>query len=710
MTLALRLGQLLAPLARAYAGVLFCESPWVGAWFAAITWWSPGAALAGLVALVAAALWGRLLSLSAPGQPHLLNSMLVGLFVGAFHAFDLALLGWLVTAALFTTLTAYWLAGLLWRWGKLPVLSLPFVLATWMVILAAQGKIPAAMLPSTLAPVTSVVFTPGLDNFFVSMGWLMLVPYPLAGALLFAGLFVASRYLALLAVVGYLAGHATLLLFDRHDGHAIGFNFMLSAMALGGIFAVPGRASFLLAVAGGALAAWLAVAQGALLHIFYLPLLTLPFIFAVYLFLGALSARATINPPYLTLDHPAAPEIAVERMRLAQTRGGDPSLPALHPPFHGEWRVSQGFDGPHTHRGDWRHALDFHLIEGTASHRGTGFAQGDYYCFGATVLAPTAGQIVRLRDDLPDVAPGEADVANNWGNFVLLRSAFGYYVLLAHLRQGSLRVQVGQWVDAGQPLAACGSSGRSPEPHLHMHVQDEERLGSPTRPFHLINLLVRSDGSTDYHLCYLPPQGTRLAAAPRNEQLTAALHLLPGRILTYGLRVPGASEARSTQLRSELTLLGESRLVAADGVSAAFVETPTVIGHYDRLGKSDPLLDLWLLALGLTPLSAAADRWGDRPALRLLPLSPIRRLLVALLRPLGGGCDSRYRRDWDDAAQAWLQQGEHRVRLAPGVEWVATTTAWIVPNHGIRRLQLNMFGKCWEARLEESSWVGEGSA
>ena len=610
MTLVLRLGQRLAPLAEAYARILFCESPWVGAWFAAITWFSPGAALAGVIALVAAALWGRLLSLSDPGLSHLVNSLLVGLFIGAFHAFDLVLLGWLVTAALFTTLITYWLASLLWRWGKLPILSLPFVLVSWMVILAAQGNIPAAMLPATLTPVTAVVFTPWLDNFFIAIGWLMLVPYPVAGLLLFAGLLVASRYLALLAVAGYVAGYATLLLFARHDGYAIGFNFLLSAMALGGIFAVPGRASFLLALAGGALAAWFVVAQGALLSIFYLPLLTLPFICTVYLFLGGLSARSTKNPPYLTLEHPTAPEISLERMRLALTRGGDPNTPALQPPFYGEWRVSQSFDGPHTHREDWRHALDFHLIEGTANSYETGGTPGEYYCFGAPVLAPTAGQIVRLRGDLPDVALGEVDVTNNWGNYLLLRSPLGYYVLLAHLRQASIQVYVGQWVIAGQSLAACGSSGRSTEPHLHMHVQDDEELGSPTRPFHLINVLVRMDDSTEYHLYHLPQQGAKVAAAPRNEYLTAALHLLPGRILTYGLRVPGASDTRSIQLRSELTLLGQSRLVVTEGISAAFVETPTVIGYYDRQGKPDALLDLWLLALGLTPLSCAADRWA----------------------------------------------------------------------------------------------------
>ena len=35
----------------------------------------------------------------------------------------------------------------------------------------------------------------------------------------------------------------------------------------------------------------------------------------------------------------------------------------LLPPFLGQWQVYQGFDGPHTHKDQWRFALDFHRLE-----------------------------------------------------------------------------------------------------------------------------------------------------------------------------------------------------------------------------------------------------------------------------------------------------------------------------------------------------------
>lgn len=695
-----RLVSLTAPLARAYAAVLFCESPWVGGWFALMTCWSPRAALAGLVGLIAAALWARLLALSAPGEPHLVNGLLSGLFLGAFHAFGFTLLAWIVVVALFVTLSAHWLARLLWRAGKLPVLSFPFVIGCWAILLASGASGPAGMRPAELASDAAGLFGPWPDDFFTALGWLLLVPYPLAGALLFAGLIVASRYLALLALAGYVAGQLAMQLFDPVDTTYIGFNFMLAAMALGGIFAVPGRASFALALAGGALAGWFSVALGGLLQPLHLPLLTLPFLLAVWLWLGGLGSRAVARAPQLTLDRPALPETAYERARLAQARGGAAESLPLLAPFYGEWRISQGFEGAYTHRIPWQHALDFHITEGGRSHSGSGAAQNDYFCFGLPILAPAAAQIIRSRDDLPDVLPGEVDVVNNWGNFLLLRVAGGEHILLAHLKQSSLRVRDGEWVAAGQPLAACGSSGRSPEPHLHLHVQAGESLGGPTHAFHLANVLVRGEGGTrEFHLYYRPAQGQTVSAAPRDELLSAALHLPVGRRFAYQFRLPDASNTETSYLQTELTLLGQPRLVSAGGASAAYEEAQVVLGFYDRQGRRDPLLDLWLLALGLTPLSAAADRWVDRPSMRLLPLGLGRRLLAALLRPLGGYCDSRYRRQWDDAVHAWRQDGEHRARLMPGIEWLASTSAWIEPGQGVRRLRLDMFGRCWHAEL-----------
>lgn len=58
------------------------------------------------------------------------------------------------------------------------------------------------------------------------------------------------------------------------------------------------------------------------------------------------------------------------------------------------------------------------------------------------------------------------------GNHVVLRGDNGVYAVLAHLQQGSLQVQNGDTVMAGQLIGRCGNSGNSSEPHVHAQLMD----------------------------------------------------------------------------------------------------------------------------------------------------------------------------------------------------------------------------------------------
>ena len=58
------------------------------------------------------------------------------------------------------------------------------------------------------------------------------------------------------------------------------------------------------------------------------------------------------------------------------------------------------------------------------------------------------------------------------GNHIVIDHGNGEFSFLAHLRRGSLAIEVGQRVEAGARLGLCGNSGNSSEPHLHYHLQD----------------------------------------------------------------------------------------------------------------------------------------------------------------------------------------------------------------------------------------------
>jgi hypothetical protein len=110
--------------------------------------------------------------------------------------------------------------------------------------------------------------------------------------------------------------------------------------------------------------------------------------------------------------------------------------------------------------------------------------------FGVPILSPVAGTIVIAHDHEPDHAgrrsqlvllpymlgqakrarAGAAGLAGN--HIVIAMSERGPFVLVAHLKRGSVRVRVGEKVSALDPIGQCGNSGNSTEPHVHVQVSD----------------------------------------------------------------------------------------------------------------------------------------------------------------------------------------------------------------------------------------------
>ncbi|PGT65446.1 peptidase M24 [Bacillus cereus] len=100
---------------------------------------------------------------------------------------------------------------------------------------------------------------------------------------------------------------------------------------------------------------------------------------------------------------------------------------------------------------------------------------GDYGIYGAKVMAPASGTVVSINNDEKDVVPGEDDFQSMAGNHIYLRlDESGTFLILAHLKKGSIKVREGQRVNEGEVLAQVGNSGSSSEPHLHIHHQRQD--------------------------------------------------------------------------------------------------------------------------------------------------------------------------------------------------------------------------------------------
>lgn len=107
-----------------------------------------------------------------------------------------------------------------------------------------------------------------------------------------------------------------------------------------------------------------------------------------------------------------------------------------------------------------------------------------YEIYGDTLYSPISGTVVAAVDGLPDLTPPEMDRTHLAGNHVWVRAG-NVYIVLAHLKNGSVRVRPGQTVSAGEPVGQVGNSGNTSEPHLHIHAV---RIEGEVSPDSLLNL------------------------------------------------------------------------------------------------------------------------------------------------------------------------------------------------------------------------------
>ena len=290
------------------------------------------------------------------------------------------------------------------------MLSLPFLLVAWLLY-GAAAQLPGlevTLEPLRVAGATSLgaSLPTGIDTFLRSCAAVFFQLSPVSGLLVFLALLLSSRLAALLGLVGYLAGQATYVALggDPVDlsRELLGLNFIISAVAVGGVWTVPTFAGFGLAAITGAMAAVVAAAAVAVLPGMGLPVLAFPLLVTTSVVLLALRGRA--HPRHLVqpLVPVATPEDSLHEYRTRQERFVPGDRLGLPLPVGGRWEVTQSFDGPHTHRALWRHGLDLEAVDEDGRRcQGAGARPEDYYAFGVPVFAPLPGRVVAALSHLP---------------------------------------------------------------------------------------------------------------------------------------------------------------------------------------------------------------------------------------------------------------------------------------------------------------------
>ncbi|WP_239984705.1 M23 family metallopeptidase [Lentibacillus sediminis] len=120
-----------------------------------------------------------------------------------------------------------------------------------------------------------------------------------------------------------------------------------------------------------------------------------------------------------------------------------------------------------------RYAYDLLIRKEGNSYDGNPQDNESYYAFGKEVVAPLEGVVVQTENAIEDNTP-TVDTNENkpLGNHVIIEHENEEYSMFAHFQQGTVQVEEGQEVTAGELLGLAGNSGNSSEPHIHFHVAD----------------------------------------------------------------------------------------------------------------------------------------------------------------------------------------------------------------------------------------------
>ncbi len=543
----------IVPILRSYSAVLFNSEAYGGALLLFLSFLNPNVGFGGLVSLLSAYLFARLLGFKKEFlriDYYIYNPLLVGLSLGYIFKINTISFLFFLTGGILSFLTTYVLSNLFYYYFRLPILSLPFVIVSSTLYLASQhfsNLFVESLYPHFYLP--NIDFTPFINGFFKSLGAVFFLPNTFCGSVIFLLILRISPILAFLSVIGYSTGILTTALFKGSLYQAISdtsaFNYILTSMAVGGVFLVPSLRSYKFALLSSFISVPIVESSKVFWETYGIPVFALPFnvvsllVLYVFIFTGySLVTRVYRGTPERTLDY------YLTRLKRFPFTGREIALP-----FSGEWTVWQSFDGEWTHKGAWRHAVDFVITDSEGkTFKGTGSSLSDYYCFGKPVLSPIDGTVVEVVSSLPDNKPGEVDKENNWGNYVLLYDKRGFYVLVCHLKQNSVNVKRGDSVTKGSLLGLCGNSGYSPQPHIHIHVQVLPHLGAPTVPFSFTSFI----SSKNFHDVGIPKKGERVTPVFADKSLFRRLNFLIGQEFTYSLYDKKRGEEETLKIQVEM--------------------------------------------------------------------------------------------------------------------------------------------------------------
>lgn len=484
------------------------------------------------------------------------NALLVGLGTAVIFSPGIKLVIVVAIMSVLTLFITLVLEGILSKY-YLPFLSLPFLFGIWIIDLSQNNLLGIGIsergiyyynelyalggkhLVDFYNMMESINYPFYLKEYFLSFSAIAFQYNEFAGLIIAITLFFSSRISFTLSLLGFYIA----ILFYQFAGidstelsyTFIGFNYILTSIALGGIFLIPSKWSYLWMLVLLPITVIITFGMGQMFYYFGLPIYSLPFNIVVLIFLYVMKLRLTTGN---TLVEPTmqynSPEKNLYQYINAKERFPIPYYLPTYLPVIGDWNISQGHEGEYTHIGEWENAWDFVILNSEKSQfKNTGDFVEDYFCYNKPVIATADGVIVELFDGIEDNVIGQVNTIHNWGNSLVIKHSEYLYSQVSHLKDGTFKVKKGDFVKKGQILAKVGNSGRSPYPHLHFQFQTMPYIGSKTFKYPFESVISKTSGNPVVLDYVIPKENDLVANIEINTLLQTALNFIPGQRLKF---------------------------------------------------------------------------------------------------------------------------------------------------------------------------------
>lgn len=596
-----------------YSFLVLNKNQIFGAILFLLTLFNPSSAILSLVAFISLLLLGRLVGLSSLqllNEMYTYNSLLVGMSIGSLFQVTFLSVVFTITASFFTLLLSIAFNSLFSYYFRLPVLNLPFTITASMVYLSSirYGNL---YITNTLkhSELNFDSLPIWLSGLFKATGVILFLPYDFIGLVVLLSMLFFSRINFLLTISGYYCGTLLLTLLKGSSYSAFtdlySFNFILISLALGGLFLIPSIKSYIIAISGVLVSVFVLDAVDILWSSYGIPAFAFPFVIVVLLVLYVLIINRF---PLVTTTYLNSPEHNLEHY-LDYTSRFNQNLPQPHLPFSGEWTIYQPFFGEWTHKGVWAYGIDFLITDSEGkSFRREGRVLEDYYSYNKPVLSPVSGRVIDIWNECLDNSPGIVDEQNNWGNYCIIYSDWGYYVELSHFSPGSITIKAGDYVVQGQYIGKCGNSGYSPQPHLHMQCQSMAHIGAPTIPFTLTNCIIDSR-------CYFGSKlnlkkDMKIRSVQRSRNLERKLQFNLDDSFKYNL-IYNKKKQKTVLITVMMASDGSYYLSCNDGGNLYFSNREGMFSFYRFEGNLSSALRYIFQALPRMPLTDEKIEWTD---------------------------------------------------------------------------------------------------